>query len=82
MSDLDHYAHNLNEKCSDLAYDLRRVGGYFDQIEGRISDGCWLHDLDTTHLNLKTAETTLRALANVISIIRLRLSENVPQAAE
>jgi hypothetical protein len=82
VSDLDHFAHNLNAKCSHLSYELRRVGGYFDNIEGRISDGCWSHEFDTTHLNLNTAEATLRSLANEISVLRRRLSENVPQAAE
>lgn len=82
MSDADHYASNIKTRCTNLAWELRHVGGDFDKLEGRIMDGQWSREFDVTASSLTQAEQELRALANEIARLRMEFLSNIPVAAE
>ena len=82
MSDPDHFASVIKRRVNDLAWNLRRIGGDFDNLEGRIMDGQWSREFDLTAADLKHAETELRSLADAIKSLRERFLHNMPQAAE
>lgn len=82
MSDMSEaHASNINRLCSNLAYELRRVGGYFDNLEGMLADGVWSRDLDMTAQQLGAAEQQLRTLAAEIQRLRVEFIQRQPMIA-
>ena len=81
MSDAEHYAQNINRLATNLAFELRRFGGYFDQLEGRLSDFAWSREFDLTASDLGEAEKELRVLADEIGRLRSEFIRNQPLVA-
>ena len=81
MSDAEYYASNINRLCTNLAFELRHVGGYFDKLEGRLEDGVWSRDFDLTAQQLGSAEQELRTLAGEFQRLRLEFVQRQPLIA-
>lgn len=82
MSDpMHHYANIIKKRAELLAWEFRRAHGDFDRLDGRITDGCWAAQGSLPIMDLTTAETELRALADSIKARREQMIANRPKVA-
>lgn len=82
MSQFDLEAKAIRQHVTYLSWLLCRERGDFDQLDGRINDGCFAMKGSREDNDLKFAEAELRTLSEAIATRRSQLKANVPMAAE